>query len=219
MSLRMHIMKHIFTPLAVLFCALPALAHNFSAKGYGQLKAETKNFEHASSARARINQPMPDFAAPTLDGKGLSKASYKGKIGLFLLADTQCPCVQAVEERIKNLSQRYASKGLRVAYVFATPGQRPIEIARFMQNHRIAFPAVVDGNQRLLKMLDGRASSEVYLFDQKGILRYHGRVDNETFDPKNATKHDLADAVAAVVAGKRVARAEAPAMGCAIPRL
>ena len=213
--------KHIFAPLAVLSLAsaLPALAHNFTQQGYGQLKAETKNFAHASSARAHINSPMPDFAAPTLDGHGLSKASFKGKIGLFVLADTQCPCVQAVEERIKNLSRQYAPKGLRVAYVFSTPGQRPIDIARFMQNHVIGYPAIVDRDQRLLKMLDGRASSEVYLFDKKGILRYHGRVDNETFDPKNATQHDLANAVAAVVAGKPVPRAEVPAMGCAIPRM
>ena len=141
------------------------------------------------------------------------------KIGLFVLADTQCPCVVAVEERVKNLAKQYAPKGLRVAYVFSTPGQKPIDIARFMQNHLIGFPAIVDQKQSLLKMLDGRASSEVYLFDKSGVLRYHGRVDNETFDPKAATKHDLADAVAAVVAGKPVPRAEAPAMGCAIPRL
>lgn len=212
--------KHLFALIAMPALAMPALAHNFTAKGYGQLKSETKNFAHASSSQtAKIGEPMPNFASPTLDGTGLSKASFKGKIGLFVLADTQCPCVQAVEERIKSLSTRYQSKGLRVVYVFATPGQKPIDIARFMQNHLIGFPAVVDQNQRLLKMLDGRCSSEVYLFDKSSVLRYHGRVDNETFDPKSATQHNLADAVAAVVSGKRVPRAEAPAMGCSIPRM
>lgn len=199
--------------------ALPALAHEFSSKGYGQLKAETKNFAHATSSQtARIGAPMPNFAAPTLDGIGLSKRSFQGKMTLFVLADTQCPCVEAVEERIKTLSRRY-KKNLRVAYVFSTPGQRPIEISRFMQNHKIGFPAIVDKKQGLLKMLDGRCSSEVYLFDSKTVLRYHGRVDNETFAPKKATQHNLADALAAVSSGKRVARPEAPAMGCAIPRI
>lgn len=213
-------MKRLFTLIAVPALALPAFAHVFSQKGYGQLKAETKNFAHASSSQtARIGAPMPNFAAPTLDGKGLSKASFKGKMGLFVLADTQCPCVQAVEDRIKTLSTRYGAKGLRVVYVFATPGQKPIEIARFMQNHMIGFPAVVDKNQRLLKMLDGRCSSEVYLFDKSSVLRYHGRVDNETFNPKSATQHNLADAVTAIVNGKSVPRAEAPAMGCSIPRI
>lgn len=212
-------MKLFFAPLVVLSLALPCLAHNISKKGFGQLKAETKNFAHASSAKARINSPMPRFAVPTLDGKGLTNASFKGKMGLFVLADTQCPCVQAVEERIKNLSKQYGPNRLRVAYVFSTPGQRPLDIARFMQNHLIGYPAIIDRDQGLLKMLDGRASSEVYLFDAKGVLRYHGRVDNETFDPKAATQHDLADAIAAVAQNKKVARAEVPAMGCAIPRI
>lgn len=213
--------KIIFAPLAALSLAfsLPAPAHNISQKGYGQLKAETKNFQHASSAQVRINAPMPRFAAPTLDGGGLTNASFKGRMSLLVLADTQCPCVQAIEERIKNLSRRYGQSRLRVAYVFSTPGQRPIDIARFMQNHQIGFPAIVDRDQGLLKMLDGRASSEVYLFDAAGILRYHGRVDNETFNPKAATQHDLANALAAVAQGKRVSRAEVPAMGCAIPRI
>ncbi len=212
-------MKLYFAPLAVFCLALPALAHKISQKGFGQLKAETKNFAHASSAKVRINSPMPRFAAPTLDGKGLTNASFNGKMGLFLLADTQCPCVQAVEQRIETLAKKYGPNRLRIAYVFSTPGQKPLAISRFMRDHKIGFPAIVDRDQRLLKMLDGRASSEVYLFDQKGVLRYHGRVDNETFDPKNATQHDLANALAAVAQNKRVVRAEVPAMGCAIPRI
>ncbi len=212
--------KHLFALCAVSLLALPALAHNFSQKGYGQLKSETQNFAHASSSQTvKINSPMPNFAAPTLDGKGLSKAAFQGKMGLFVIADTQCPCLQAVEERIKALSTRYRSKGLRVVYVFSKPGERPIDVARFMQNHLIGFPAVIDKNQRLLKMLDGRCSSEVYLFDRNTILRYHGRVDDETFNPSAARQHNLADALAAVATGKSVVRAQAPAMGCAIPRI
>ena len=211
--------KLILAPLAALFFALPALAHNLDKKSMGQLKAQTKNFAHASSARAKINRPMPDFAAPTLDGRGLTKAAFKGKIGLFILADTQCPCVQAVEDRLKTLSNQFKSKGLRVTYVFSMPKEKPIQIARFMQNHKIPFPAVIDRDQRLLKMLDGQCSSEVYLWDKAGILRYHGRVDDSTFDPKAVKKRDLANAILAVANGKKVLKPEVPALGCAIPRV
>lgn len=199
--------------------ATPVLAHNLDKKSFGQLKSETRNFAHTTSVRVAMNKPMPNFAAPTLDGKGLSKSSFRGKIGLFLLADTQCPCVQAVESRISSLSKKYSAKGLRVAYVFSTPDEKPIAIARFMQNHQIPFPAIVDRDQKMLKMLDGQCSSEVYLTDKNGILRYHGRVDDSTFDPKAVKSRDLENAIVAVTQGKRVAKAEVPAMGCAIPRL
>jgi peroxiredoxin len=207
--------------LCVLVAALaaPTLAHNLDKKSFVQLKAQTRNFAHASSARVAMNKPMPNFAAPTLDGKGLSKSSFKGKMGLFVLADTQCPCVQANDSRILNLSKKYKSKGLRVAYVFSMPKEKPLAIARFMQEHQIPFPAIVDRDQRMLKMLDGQCSSEVYLTDKNGILRYHGRVDDSTFDPKAVKSRDLENAIVAVMKGKRVAKAEVPAMGCAIPRL
>lgn len=196
----------------------PSGAHTLDAKSYGQLKASTKNFAHAKSAVVAMNQPLPSFSLQMLDGKTLSNASLRGRMTLFVLADTQCPCVQAIEGRVRNLAGKYGAR-LRVVYVFSTPSERPIQISRWMQNHALTFPALLDRDQRLLKMLDRRCSSELYLADKAGILRYHGRMDNETFAPKDATQHDLADAMATVANGKRVARPEAPAMGCAIPRL
>lgn len=199
--------------------SLPVWAHNLDKKSFGQLRADQKNFAHAKSAVVKMNAPMPAFAAPTLNGKGLSKASFKGKMGLFLLADTQCPCVKAVENRVSALSKKYGARGLRVAYVFSTPGEKPLAVARYMQNHQIPFPAILDRDQRILKMLDGQCSSEVYLTDKAGILRYHGRVDDSTFDPKAVKSRDLENAILALVQGKRVAKSEVPATGCAIPRL
>ena len=210
------------TALAVSTCALvlPALAHNFSQKGYDQLKSETENFAHTQSApSARINQKLPAFAVKTVFGKGFTNASFKGKIGVFVLADTQCPCVQAVEERLKNLSKRYGKNGVRMIYVFPKPGERALDVARFMQNHRIPFPAVLDQNQRFYKMLDGKCSSEVYVTDKQGVLRYHGRVDDSTFDPKAVKKRDLEAAIVQIARNQKVKTPEAPAMGCAIPRL
>lgn len=204
---------------AISVLALPSLAHQIGKKGFDQLKSETKYFSHATSAKASLNKPMPNFAIQTLDGKGLSKASFKNKIGLFVMADTACPCVQALEERLKGLSKKYNAQGLRVAYVFPMPEQRPLQIARFMQDHQIPFPAMLDRNQHFTKMVNGQALSEVYLMDKKGILRYHGRVDDSTFDPKSVKNRDLENAIVAVLKNKPVPKAFAPALGCAIPRI
>lgn len=196
-----------------------ASAHMWDKKGYAQLKNDSQYFQHAKSARAKIGQPFPYFAVQTLDGKGLTKGSFKDKIGLFVLADTTCPCVQANEERLRAISNKYAKHGLRVAYIFSMPKEKPIQIARFMSNHQLPWPAMLDQNQMLLKMLNGKCSSEVYLMDKKGILRYHGRVDDSTFDPKKVKTRDLENAILSVVQGRRVVKTFAPAIGCAIPRI
>ena len=52
-------------------------------------------------------------------------------------------------------------------------------------------------------------------------LVYHGRIDDRFVEfgrmRPAPTTHELEDAIAAVLAGKAVPRASAPAIGCAIP--
>ena len=193
--------------------------HSIPKKGFGQLQADTKNFKHAQSTRASLGKPLPNFAVQTLDGKGLTKRSLAGKMTVFVLADTKCPCVLAVQDRVGALGRKYAAKGLKVVYVFSMPDERAVDVARYMHGHKIPFPAILDRNQRLLKMLDGRASSEVYLSDKRGVLRYRGRVDDATFDPKGVKSRDLERAIVSLSKNQKVARPFVPAMGCAIPRI
>jgi len=204
---------------------LPARAHVLDAKSFGQLKASTKYFAHSLSKQlgpdsvVAIGKPLPHFAIQDVYGQSYTEASFKGKLTLFVLADTQCPCVQALEMRIKDLNTQYAKDGLTTVYVFSNTRDRPIDVARFMQGHLITYPAFLDLDQKLLRILDGQAASEMYFFDKDGLLRYHGRLDDSTFDPTTITTHDLADAIAEVVAGQPVLHPEVPAFGCEIPRI
>jgi hypothetical protein len=210
--------------LLTLSMMAPGFAHNLDAKSFGQLKNSTKNFAHKQSdnlektpSAVRINGVLPQFSIKSVYGKTFTRNSFLGKMTLLVLADTQCPCVQAIEMRIHDLAAKY--KDLKPVYVFSQAKEKPIAVARFMQNHKILFPALLDQNQNLLRILNGQCSSEVYLFDKTGHLRYHGRVDDSTFDPKAVKSPDLARAVAAVVANRKVAHPEVPAFGCAIPRI
>lgn len=225
--------SHVLRPLAVLSSlslgiglSTVAVAHNLNQQSYAQLKAQTRNFAHARSNNrnvqpsvVRLNGRLSDFTARDVFGKQYTRDSFKGQMPVFLLADTQCPCVKAVEGRLKDLAKRYGRAKVRPVYVFSLPGERPLEIVRFVREHGIAFPAIVDSNQHLLKTLDGACSSEVYLFDTSGYLRYHGRVDDSTFDPRTVKARDLENAILAVSKGRPVAKPFVPAMGCAIPRI
>ena len=197
-----------------------------SPKSFKLLKSETKRFAHSASKKliksqepVHINGPMPDFALYDLFGRNFNRASFKGKMTLFVLADTQCPCVQAVEMRLLSLGSRYKAAGLKPALVFSKPKEKPMEVYSFMMRHQIPFPALLDKKQALLKGLDGQCSSEVYLFDKNSLLRYHGRVDDSTFDDKAVKSKDLENAIVSLTKGQKVARPEVPAMGCSIPRL
>ena len=216
---------HFSRPLLALCATLllssaPLWAHSADRKSYAELKADTAKFARAkSSSSAKINRKLPAFAVKTVTGGGFTNASFLGKIGVFVIADTQCPCVQAIEDRLRILAKRYGKNGVRVVYVFPKPGERALDVARFMQNHKIPFPAVVDRDQRFFKLLGASCSSEIFVTDKKGVLRYHGRVDDATFNPKAVKRRDLEAAIVQIARNQTVKNPEVPAMGCMIPRL
>jgi len=74
-----------------------------------------------------------------------------------------------------------------------------------------------------VKQSAAQITPETAVFNAKGQLVYHGRIDNlfEDFGHtrKQATTHELADAVEAATAGKSVSASATPAVGCYISDL
>ena len=73
------------------------------------------------------------------------------------------------------------------------------------------MPVVLDSRKELAAGLQARTTPEAFVLDGEGMVRYRGRIDNAYSArlKRNPiiTTHDLTDAVAAVVAGKPVAKA------------
>lgn len=197
----------------------PASAHVLTLQEWKQLKSETRYFAHASSVKAKINKALPRLEAITVMAAPFSTTSLKGKMALFVFADTACPCVKAVETRMRKVGKKYGRNTLTIVYVFSKPDETPLQIARYLQKHNLPFTAIYDGDQRVLKTLNAQCSGELFLTDKRGVLRYHGRFDDSMFDEKAVSSRDLENAIIEVKAGRKVKRPEVPAMGCAIPRL
>jgi peroxiredoxin len=185
----------------------PNLPHAYSKK-------------EVATRRIKIDELAPDFTMPTLDGKTLKLSDFKGKAALLMFADTTCPCVKAYADRMKALDAKFGEFGLRTIYVFSN-GKTDTKdtVAKFVKAQDYKWPIVLDLNQKLLKQFDASCSTEVFLFDPKGRLRYHGRIDDDTFEPGAVREHDLQSAIVAVLDGRAVPDAETQAFGCAIPRL
>lgn len=174
----------------------------------------------AAVRRIKINELAPDFKMPTLEGKTLKLSDFKGKAALLMFADTTCPCVKAYAARMKELDAKFSEFGLRTVYVFSNGKMdTKSEIAQFVKEQDYKWPIVLDLDQKLLKQFDAACSTEVFLFDRKGRLRYHGRIDDDTFEPNAVRERDLQSAIVAVLDGRAVPNAETQAFGCAFPKL
>ena len=80
----------------------------------------------------------------------------------------------------------------------------------------LKFPYAVDETSDLARAFGASATPEAFLFDAKGMLVYHGTVDDNMRDAKAVKAPWLRQAVDAVAAGRTVATSQTKAMGCSI---
>jgi len=157
-----------------------------------------------------------------VDGKMLSIADVTGKAGtLVVFTCNHCPFAKAWEERIVELSNTYAAKGIGVMLVNANdPAMHPDDGFDEMQarakSRGMKVPYVVDDTSGVARAFGASVTPEAFLFDKAGKLAYHGAVDDNRNEPDKVKARYLKDALDAVVAGKAPALPETKGLGCGI---
>ena len=177
--------------------------------------SQSKNV--SDGAAVKMDAPLPPLALTALDGKTYNSSDFRNAPTLLVFADTSCPCVKAYDERVKDLQKQFSD--LRVFYIFSDARETPAQIKRFVQMRGYSWPIILDPSQTLLKKFDAQCTTETFLIDSAGTLRYHGRIDDNIFLPFKAKSHELQDALLALQDGKAVPIKETRAFACTIPRV
>ena len=166
--------------------------------------------------------PMRDVMMKSTDGKEHSISSVAGRKGtLVVFTCNTCPYAKAWEDRIAALGNAALKRGIGVIAVNSNdPGRNAgdsyDEMVARAKKLGLKFPYAVDETSDLARAFGASATPEVFLFDAKGMLVYHGTVDDNMRDPKAVKAPWLRQAVDAVAAGRTVATAQTKAMGCSI---
>jgi hypothetical protein len=166
--------------------------------------------------------PMDGVAMKNVDGRNLTLAGAKGKKGtLVLFICNHCPWVKMWQPRLAEIGNDALGRGIGVVAINGNdPAAYPEDAFEVMVERAkevgYKFPYVVDATSDVARAFGATKTPEAFLFDAKGRLVYHGAVDDNARDAKAVTNRWLADAVAAVAAGKPVAVAESKALGCSI---
>jgi thiol-disulfide isomerase/thioredoxin len=148
-------------------------------------------------------------------------ASSRGPAVLIFLR-TDCPVSQRYAPTIQALASKYAGKAT-FWLVFPARTDSVAIIADHTREYGYTLAAIRDPDQRLVRRAKATITPEAAVFDAKGVLRYHGRVDDLYVSFGQArrapTTHDLDEALRAVVAGRTVSNEATPAVGCYIADL
>src|SRR5262249_26509746 len=90
--------------------------------------------------------------------------------------------------------------------------------SKHVSEFHIKFPVLFDASRELSDALKPSHTPEAFVIDREGRLAYRGRIDDLYVDlGKKRTapsRHDLADAIAAVIASRPVATSRTEPVGC-----
>ena len=166
--------------------------------------------------------PMTDAKMVDVDGEELSISDVAGENGtLVVFTCNACPWVKAWEERIVELGNTFAKKGVGVIAINPNdPGRVPEDGFDAMKERAsqrgVEFPYVVDATSDVARAFGATRTPEAFLFASDGKLVYHGTIDDNAKEPDKVEKRYLKDALEAVVEGAEVPVKETKALGCSI---
>jgi thiol-disulfide isomerase/thioredoxin len=171
---------------------------------------------------AKVPAAVAKTKMKNVDGKMLSIADVTGKAGtLVIFTCNHCPFARDWEQRIVELGNSYAAKGIGVILVnandptmHADDGYDQMQV--HAKNRGMQIPYVVDDTSGVARAFGASITPEAFLFDKAGKLAYHGTIDDNRQEPDKVKARYLKDALDAVVAGKKPAVGETKGLGCSI---
>lgn len=200
------------TKLAALAAALVLVA------GAGLAGDEKAKAALAIGAKA----PAADVKMKAVDGKEVAIKDAMGTKGtLVVFTCNACPYAKGWESRIVEMGNSYAAKGVGMIAINSNDPKVVADdgydqMVSRAKERGMQFPYVVDGTQEVAKAFGATRTPEVFLFDAKGTLVYHGAVDDNVEAADKVSKTYLKDALESVVSGKDVTVKETKAVGCGI---
>lgn len=171
---------------------------------------------------AALGSACPDFALKDVFGVVRRRDEVlDGQASLVVFFCNHCPYAKAVEDRLIALHQELAPQGLRTVLVCANdpadyPDDAPEALRARAEEKRYPFPSLIDETQQVARSFDAACTPDPYLFDAAGHLVYRGRIDDNWKRPAAVTRHELKDAIVAVLEGRPVDGAQHPSLGCSI---
>jgi hypothetical protein len=157
-----------------------------------------------------------------LDGRiSTPLAPAPGAVHVLFVLSPDCPVSSRYAPEIDRLVSAFAQRGVRAWFVYPDAAEAAVRTHVKDFHGGVTVPAIIDRDHRLTAAIGATITPEVAVYTDRGRV-YRGRIDNLYIaigqPRRQATEHDLRDALEAVLGGRPVARAETQAVGCFIER-
>ena len=161
-----------FTVLGLASCLLLAGCGGAPAAKGGPATAKTGAAAPAKSgAHPLVGSNVPNFAAPSVNGKG--RADVKPNEGKVLIVDfwaTWCePCKKSFP-RLEDLYVKYRTSGMEIVAV--SEDDENDGIGGFGNSFGAKFPLVWDSGKAIAAKWQPKSMPSTFIVDRRGVVRF-----------------------------------------------
>jgi peroxiredoxin len=164
-----------------------------------------------------IGQPAPDFTLRDLKGQSHSLKDYHGKIVALAFISTNCPISNDYNARMRAIAEDYGKQNVVFLGINSNFNEPLANIKAHAAKNKLTFTILKDEGNKIADAYGAQRTPEIFLIDDEGVLRYHGRIDNSR-EVRRVNRQDLRAALNELVEGKAVSITEGKAFGCPIKR-
>lgn len=148
--------------------------------------------------------------------------SVRGRVSVLIFVRTECPISNRYAPTIQRISMDHAAE-TSFFLIFPDKSESRASIQKYISEFGYKIPAVQDLEHLLVKRAQADFTPEAAVFDRRGTLVYHGRIDNLYASVGHArpspTTHELEDALRAVLAGRAPTLPHVEGVGCYVSDL
>ena len=163
---------------------------------------------------------VPDFKLTDHHGQQHRLRDLAGmKAVVIMIQGNGCPIVRQALPALQQVRDQYQAKGVEFLLLNSNLQDTAATIRKEAEEFSIAFPVLVDQQQRTGETLGVQRTSEVFVIDPRSRkLVYRGPMDDRLHYERQrpASKHYLTDALDALLAGQPVQVSSAEGVGCLV---
>ncbi len=140
------------------------------------------------------------------------------KATVLLFVSTDCPISNRYAPEVKRLHAKFASSGIAFWLVYANAAESDVAVQDHVKTFGFPGRVLRDPRHALVRLAGVSVTPEAAVFGPDRQIVYRGRIDDRYVDfgvdRPAPTRHDLDDALSAVLAGKPVTESQTKAIGC-----
>ena len=200
--------------VAALVC-LSALLLGCPAAPVGDSPARDSSPDQSPNSAELFHQ-LTDVV--DLEGRPVNPFEASGaKAVVLLFAKTDCPISNRYAPEVARLDKLFRPRGVLFFLVYPDGDEPVAAIREHLSQYGYTCPALRDPRHQLVRLSGARQTPEAAVFLPDGRRVYLGRIDDRFPDfgkvRSQATRHDLQEALEAVLAGRVVEPSTTPPGG------